>query len=328
MRLFIKDQLLFFIFYIGMLAIINLVYWLDREQNLVTTWYANFLSTLFFLLFLAIRYIKHRRMYAFLEKETQALDELNNPIGQAALPQAFEGMLKRTYRLHEEQLRLYEQKYNEHVTFIRQWVHQMKTPLSVIQLTLQDEDTEPARQILEETEKMRRGLQTVLYLARLDTFERDFYVTKVNLWKAAQQAVQENKGMFIRHHVYPQLEISNPCWVETDEKWCVFIINQLLTNAIRYSGDPEKKVMIRAYSHGINKVLEVEDQGIGIMEQDLRRVFDPFFTGSNGRIVRESTGMGLYLVKQVCDKLGHSIHLTSSPGQGTKVTLIFHGAVH
>ncbi|GAA0354514.1 sensor histidine kinase [Bacillus horti] len=327
MKLFIKDHVSLTLFFTGIMGISTLIYWLSGQQDIWITGYALFISSLFFFLYLIIRYIRHRKVYALIE-EQHSLEEMNNPTGETPLAEAFGAMLRQNYQMYEKRLRQYEQKTNEHVNFMNQWVHQMKTPISVIQLTLQDEDDVKSLSIKEETEKIRRGLQTVLYVARLDTFEQDFRVDKVNLWKAAQEAVQENKGMFIRNQVYPQIEMENPNWVETDEKWCVFILNQLIINAIRYSAGTQSKVTIRSYRKGINMVLEVEDHGIGIPKQDVKRVFEPFFTGENGRQIRESTGMGLYLVKQVCDKLGHSIELESEPNEGTAIRIVYHGAVH
>ncbi|MMZ57297.1 Sensor histidine kinase GraS [compost metagenome] len=101
------------------------------------------------------------------------------------------------------------------------------------------------------------------------------------------------------------------------------MINQILINAANYTADAGKNVFIRAYERETSTVLEIRDQGIGIVKEDLKRVFNPYFTGERGRQYHESTGMGLYLVREVCDRLGHKVELDSEPGVGTVVRLIF-----
>lgn len=173
-----------------------------------------------------------------------------------------------------------------------------------------------------ETDKLEKGLEMVLYSARLETFEHDFQVQQVSLRKITEQAIRENKRLFIKNEVYPELHVQSTV-VESDEKWLIFIINQLITNAVKYSAGKSRKVIISETRQSAQVELIVQDFGIGIAKTDVKRVFNPFFTGENGRLYRESTGMGLYLAKEVCEKLGHGIELESLQGEGTTVKLIF-----
>ena len=230
--------------------------------------------------------------------------------------------MKRQYRIYINELDRQETRRNDHLTFINQWVHQMKTPLSVIELITQENDDEHLESIREETDKLEKGLEMVLYAARLEMFEQDFHVEPVSLKVVIEEAIRENKRFFIKNHVYPEVHVSSTM-VESDEKWLEFIFNQLITNAVKYSTGKGHKVVITETKDRLETIVTVQDYGVGIPKTDLKRVFNPFFTGENGRNYRESTGMGLYLVKEVCEKLDHKIELTSIQGEGTSVQIRF-----
>lgn len=201
----------------------------------------------------------------------------------------------------------------------------MKTPLSVIELITQGQDAGDSsfESIKEELDLMRQGLDTVLYMARLETFEQDFYVEKVSLEKIANDVVHENKRIFIRSYVYPPIFINSEIMVYTDAKWCRFIFNQVLINAIKYSGGNGENIIISAFTKDLDVIFEIQDSGVEIPKLDLIRVFPPFYTGENGRKFKESTGMGLYLVKNIIEKLNYKIEIESDVEKGTKVRIIF-----
>ena len=171
---------------------------------------------------------------------------------------------------------------------------------------------------------MKTGLNTILYMARLRTIEQDFRIKPVALADIVHEVNRENKRFYIRSQVYPKFkEIKKGITVETDEKWLFFIISQFVNNAVKYSAGKSNTVIISVYENDSEAVLEVADFGAGIPDTDQKRVFDPFFTGENGRRFRESTGMGLYLAKSAADQLGHRIELDSQEGKGTTIRLIF-----
>ncbi|MGG4035463.1 sensor histidine kinase [Paenibacillus cisolokensis] len=242
------------------------------------------------------------------------------------------------YKAYMDELRRYRRRQEMHNHYVHQWVHQMKTPISVIELLAHDakqagtfdadETKRLCESVLEETERLTQGLEMMLHTARLDKFELDLHVGRVALHEAAREAVNEFKRLCIRHAIYPQ--VIGEGWAETDRKWIGFVIRQLISNAIKYSKlkPGSKKLVIRLVrtegSGGCE--LTVRDEGIGMPPQDLPRVFDPFFTGENGRVTGESTGMGLYLARQICSKLGHRLAIDSVPGEGTAVTIGFSSA--
>ncbi|RNB78731.1 sensor histidine kinase [Brevibacillus nitrificans] len=327
MKLFLRDQWAFAVFFLVQLILLLLIFTLDGYWNQSLMIYAMFLSVFFAGAFLVVRYLTHRAIYQRLSSPVQSLEELTQTHGNAALCRAMDETFLEHYRLYKEQLHAYENKQRDYTTFIQQWVHQMKTPISVIHLLLQNEDDPTAESVREEVDRIKRGLETVLYIARLDRFEQDFLVEQVTLRSLVQNVLAENKRLFIRNQVYPEVKIDETWRVESDEKWLAFVLNQLLTNAVRYSAGKSNKVSIRAYELGQNVALEVQDYGIGIPPEDIRRVFQPYFTGENGRKYPESTGMGLYLVKEICGRLHHGVELESEVGNGTTVRLIMSGVL-
>lgn len=154
-------------------------------------------------------------------------------------------MLDSQYGQYHAHLHRLEQRRQEYLTFMNQWVHQMKTPLSVIELTVEGQEDDDPRlvSIREEADQMRRGLETVLYVARLDTFEQDFSVEPVILRTAGGEAIHELKRFFIRNHVYPEIHIDSALVVQSDAKWIRFVLVQLLSNAIKYSAGAGKRSM-------------------------------------------------------------------------------------
>lgn len=322
--LFLRAHASLLIIIAAMLSTIAAVYWLGARRSEAVAGYAVLLGVFWISVYLFIHYQRNKKFYARLASAPDSLDQMLEKLDHAPMSQALEQLLQSQYRMMHQQLVAWEQQKNTHQTFINQWVHQMKTPLSVIDLTLQEQSASPyTASIREETDRLRAGLDTVLYAARLDSFEHDFQIKLVSLASAVHNAVHECKRLFIRSLVYPSVAEGPELFVRTDEKWLSFMIIQLLTNAIKYSAGEHKKVEIRTYTHGGQAVLEIKDAGIGIPSTDIRRVFDPFFTGVNGRHYRESTGMGLYLVKQACDRLQHEVEIESNTGEGTTVRLRF-----
>ncbi|GEB33303.1 MULTISPECIES: sensor histidine kinase [Brevibacillus] len=327
MKLFLRDQWAFAAFFLVQLFLLILIFAMDGYWNESLVIYVMFLSVFFAGAFLVVRYLTHRLIYQRLSKPVETLEELTQTYGNAALCRALDEKSLEQYRLYKEQLHAYENKQRDYTTFIQQWVHQMKTPISVIHLLLQNEDDPKSESVREEIDRIKRGLETVLYIARLDRFEQDFLIEPVAIRTLTQNVLAENKRLFIRNQVYPELKIEENWRVESDDKWLSFVLNQLLTNAVRYSAGKSNKVTIRAYERGQHVVLEVQDYGIGIPAEDIRRVFKPYFTGENGRKYPESTGMGLYLVKEICGRLHHGVEMDSEVGEGTTVRLVLSAVV-
>ncbi|OXM82949.1 sensor histidine kinase [Paenibacillus rigui] len=324
MKLFWKEQVPLLLFYCLQTALVPLLYWLTGDgRPLPIVAYGILLSSTVLAGFLIYRYFSQRALYKRLSRPVQELNELIQSHGSSPLAEALNELLQQVYRQVQDILHRHNRRTEEHISFINRWVHQMKTPLSVIQLTVQELDEPAADSILEELDRLQKGLEMVLYTSRLDNFEHDFTVGPVLLLNIVREAVADNRKLCIRKKVYPDIQVDDAQLVYTDKKWLRFMLGQLITNAVNYSAGIGRKVTFTTFARGEAIILQIEDEGIGIRPEDLRRVFHPYFTGTRGRQYKESTGMGLYLVREVCSRLGHEVELESEVGRGTKVRLVF-----
>ncbi|MFP7299579.1 HAMP domain-containing histidine kinase [Neobacillus niacini] len=323
MKLFLKEHIPLIIIYITQLVLILFVFWLDGYRDFSIGLYAAILSGCLFIGYMIYRYLTHRTFYKLLEEPDTSMDEIFEPGSRAPLAESLKLLLKSQYRQYQNGLHHYQNKLKNHIQFINQWVHQMKTPLSVIHLMIQDEDEPRFTAIGDELDRMKKGLDMVLYTARLDEFEHDFYVEMLQLEKVVRSVTSSQKRLFIRNRVFPSVDVDPSLIIASDEKWLSFAITQIVTNGVRYTTGDNQKIFFRGFKKNSNVVLEIEDEGVGIPKSDLPRVFDPYFTGENGRNFQESTGMGLFLVKQICDNLGHKVEVESTVTKGTTIRIIF-----
>ncbi|RXZ80607.1 sensor histidine kinase [Paenibacillaceae bacterium] len=324
MRLFLRDHFVLIMMQPLQWLLVIVIFWMDGYRNLLVAGYAAFLGCFLSAAYLIYRYVSHASYYKRLTVQPQTLDESLLDLGHAAVPHALKQMLDHQYNLLQQTLKQAERQQSTHRLFMNQWVHQMKTPLSIIELTLQENPkSEHHASIREELDRLQQGLDTVLYAARLHSFEQDFHVKTIRLPALVEQVIHDNKRLFIRSYVYPEVVHDGTINIQSDEKWLAFMLTQVLTNAIKYSAGNHQKVTVSTYVANGQAVVEVRDRGVGIPEADLKRVFNPSYTGENGRLFRESTGMGLYLVKQACQQLNHTVELESTVGEGTTVRILF-----
>ena len=286
--------------------------------------------------YVAYDWLRHRPLYRQLKAADGQFDDalrIASPVTGEE-----EALVRRLHDLHymyTTELLKHRREQERHLEYVRLWVHQMKTPVSVIDLQLQQppEPGEPEKMqawlasLREETERITDGLDTMLHAARLNRFETDLHIRKVDVVALLRQCVNERKAAFIRGGVFPRISAeSEPIEVETDGKWLRFVLHQLLSNALKYSrltGRSGLTLDLRIWREDRAVCLRVKDEGIGIPPEDLPRIFEPFFTGENGRLTKEASGMGLYLVKQTLDRLGHRLEVASRPGEGTAATIVF-----
>ncbi|MBC2257754.1 sensor histidine kinase [Listeria booriae] len=320
MRLFLKSHISFLLFALILALSTVGIFWLDGFRNGRLLLYVLFLWTVLAIVFLAIRYTGYRHIYKRLQNPEQVASEFQPDKG-SAFSQAFEYYLAKQYQAYQIDLQKWRSKDADRNIFINQWVHQMKTPVSVIELMTQNQSDPTLRSIQEETDRIKQGLDTVLYTLRLETFENDFVVEYSDLRTLVTEAVNEHKRLFIRQQLYPKVTIDEDFQFETDKKWFIFMLGQLLTNAIKYSPEKGSTIEINAVLEAKYCVLTVRDHGIGIEKADLPRVLRPFFTGENGRKFQESTGMGLFLVSEICQKLGYGLSIESEVGIGTTILI-------
>lgn len=206
-------------------------------------------------------------------------------------------------------------RLEDRVEYYTTWVHQIKTPIAAMRLKLAGEDSSLSRELKEELFRIEQYVGMVLCYLRLDSEATDYVIEEYPVDRIVRQALRNYAGQFIRRGltlVYEEI----PDRVVTDEKWLLFVVEQVLSNAIKYT--PSGSIEIRSREPG---VLCIKDTGIGIAKEDLPRVFEKGYTGYNGRKDKRASGLGLYLCRRILTRLGHTMTLTSEPGKGTEVTL-------
>ena len=226
--------------------------------------------------------------------------------------------LKKATKAMNNKLTEMEHKYQNYEEYIETFVHEVKTPLAAISLY---SDNKKDQELKQEVKKIDNLVEQILYYARSENTEKDYFVKKIKLSDIIHQVMMQNKEYFLVNNIL--IEVDNlEVVVATDEKWVIFIINQIINNSMKYMDKEEKKIQMKAVE-GKNKViLELKDNGCGIKESDISRVFEKGFTGSN-RKKEHSTGMGLYLCKKLCDRLHLNISIESKEGKYTTIKIIF-----
>lgn len=220
-----------------------------------------------------------------------------------------------------ERIHAIEREQKEYREFIESWVHEIKAPITGISLICENHKDELTRRIGLENRKIENCVDMALYYARADEVYKDYMIRKMDLDGIVLAVLLGNKYYLIQNNV--QAEVHCAHYVYTDKKWISFILNQLILNSVKYKKGDREKLLIYSEKHEKAVWLSVEDDGAGIKKEDLPRVFEKGFTGSNGRQNRRATGMGLYLCKELCRKLGIELSIFSDEGKGTKVILKF-----
>lgn len=209
-----------------------------------------------------------------------------------------------------------EHRYADMVDYYTVWAHQIKTPISSMRLTLQSQDTPTARQLLEELMRIEQYVEMVLAFLRLDSDSTDYLFRECDLDGIVRGAVRKFSTQFIRRRItlnYGPLSLR----VLTDEKWLAFVVEQVLSNALKYTPNGGE-VWIELEQPA---TLCIRDNGIGIAPEDLPRIFQKGYTGYNGRMDKKASGLGLYLCRRICANLGHRIAARSEPGKGTTIRI-------
>ncbi len=227
-----------------------------------------------------------------------------------------------------------EMKNQKDLRFLSTWVHNMKTPVSVTNLILQRyqlnqlSKEELLQGLVEENEKLNGQLDLVLNIFRMSEFEKDYLPTKVNITGSLNQIINQHQKQFIYNRVFPKVnKPDQDVYVLSDAKWNNLVISQIISNGIKYSrpleGVEAGKLEFTLQQAENKVILIIRDYGMGIPEYDMPRIYEPFFTGDNGRSTKGASGIGLYFCKEVLRMLGHELTITSKVGEGTTVTITY-----
>ncbi|MGI6068889.1 MAG: sensor histidine kinase [Blautia sp.] len=264
------------------------------------------------LFFYSRKYMKLQRMRSSLET---IVEEMPRPSDE--VEEIYQELLHRLYEANRELEKKWSTGYADLQDYYTIWAHQIKTPIAAMRLLLQTEETPVNRQLELELFKVEQYVELALGYLRTENISGDLQVQEFDLDEIIHQAVKKYAKMFILEKVSLDYRPVN-CRVITDRKWLEFVLEQILSNALKYTHQGKISIYMDTKRE---KTLVIEDTGIGISSQDLPRVFERGFTGYNGRKDKHSTGIGLYSVKKIMDKLSHVIFINSEVGKGTKVYL-------
>ena len=277
--------------------------------------------------YLVMSYYSRKREMEKLLKLAEQLEEryllsevMEKPEG--AKDQVYYRLLKLAGKSMLEQVNEVRREQAEYKEYVEQWVHEIKTPITAIKLLCENNQSQVAKELLAQLEKVNCYTEQALFYARSEHTEKDYSVRELRLFDVVHQSIAENKYLLLKNGVGIDLQETDDA-IYSDEKWLCFILNQLIVNSVKYRAE-QPVLKFYAEQQGSQIVLCVQDNGIGIDAGDLPRIFEKGFTGQNGRkALQDSTGIGLYLCKRLCDKLGIGIW-AESEGSGTMIRLVFH----
>lgn len=326
---YLKDQWSLLLGWLFFVLLTIFVMWL--APNILVDWtivgYLALIQAVFLFFYLLVRYLSKRHWWeklADLKQKSPLQSYLSG--GHTEEEKLVEDYINQLIREHQEVMQEAISNQQDQKDYIDSWVHEIKVPLAASELLVRsiefDIDDQKYTLLENELAKIDEYVEQVLYYARLDSFSRDYLIQEYELKSIIQPVIRSQANYFIQKNLRYEI-IGEDQRVLTDAKWVAFIFKQILSNAIKYTPDHREIIIsIEKNQQGIS--LAIKDSGIGIPKEDLSRIFDKGFTGSNGRLSKtHSTGLGLYLAKSLAEKLGIQLLAESIVGEGTTMTLFF-----
>lgn len=324
---FIKDKVIYIIFLILSIFAVQ-TFLLTVNTTLYVRVCIGIIPIILFIIALIIEYWTKNKYYKRINEKLEELDEKYLISELMEMPNFVEG--KKTKDIIQdagksmlENVNKYKYLQEDYKEYIELWIHEIKIPIATSKLIIENNPSEATKSINEELDKIENYIEQALYYARSNNVEKDYYIRKTNLKEIVNAAILKNKRSLLQNKI--NLEIHDiEKEVYTDNKWCTFILNQIIQNSIKYSQKENKKIEIYSEDKKEKVILHIKDNGIGIKKGEITRVFEKGFTGENGRIDgKKSTGLGLYLCKVLCTRLGLGIELNSEINLGTEIRIIF-----
>ncbi|MBT2691694.1 sensor histidine kinase [Bacillus sp. ISL-55] len=319
---FLKDRLLLIMFYLLNIVCVVVFFHLSEPAN-KEYFYPLTIGLFFLSVYLLIDWFRFYPANSTMEllRSGQNVELAANTEEQ----KVFQQLLHKAVSEYTKENNELKEQSKERISLMSHWMHHLKTPVSVVELILDNEEkTEALEKIQQENKRLHTSIEQGLTMIRMDQFENDFEVETVDLIASLRKLINARKKEWIYGSLYPAIESSEEdASIITDPKWNEILIDQIISNAIKYSSLKEgnKKLVFKVERVGNHIHLLIIDEGVGIPAYDIERIFQPFFTGENGRKLRNSTGIGLYLSKKIADKLGAKITIQSVHGEGTTVIL-------
>lgn len=277
---------------------------------------------------LAYDFFRRKQYYDELAEAWEGLEEKSYLCEVIEQPGFYDGkvmyqIVKQSGKYMNDRIAEKQQELIDYKEYVQTWVHEIKTPIAVQELLIENSRNPLTSSLEEETRKIEAYVEQMLYYAKSSSLEGDYIIQAVGLKTLVMDVIRKNKKMMVGAGVMPRLEQLD-YEVLADPKWMEFILSQIVTNSVKYCDKSRKPyVSFEGKEEGRMVVLTVADNGIGIPTQDVSRVFQKGFTGENGRLFKQSTEMGLYLCRKLCDKMEISMELSSCQGEGTQIAFCF-----
>ena len=324
---YLKEHLRLIFFFAVLMLFVNGVIIFDRSNRTLQsdTVYLNIVSFTLLFIYLLADYLIERRNIKRLLLESKS--EFSTPIlpkPHGRKDEIYQSIVNRMFRDYVNETGKLKDEFMENLDFMTAWAHEIKTPITTSKLLLQGDmshaDIESAN---EEIDKIEDYVDRVLYNARSGEFANDYLISSENLGSLVKESVKKHAVLFIRKHIELKDTVPDKLSVDTDRKWLLFILDQLFSNALKYT--PESgSISVSAKQSEKETVLCIEDNGCGIKSEDMGRLFKKSFTGQNGRAESsKATGFGLYLSQKLAKKLGAFITIESEYGKGTRAFVHF-----
>ena len=317
LKSYLKKNIKVYILFVVFIAIFFIMFYLYNLplEALIYTGSFCFLASVIASFSDFVNYRESYKKLKFLEKNI--LNDLEDlPKSLDIRIDYYHKIIEKLYEELEKLTQENRQKNTDMVDYYSMWVHQIKTPIAAMNFLLDNEEVDQ-KILQQELFKIERYVEMVLTYIRLDSISSDYVITKINLDEVVKDSVKKYATIFINKKIKLNY-VSHETMVISDKKWLSFAFEQILGNSVKYSS-AGGEITIETYE---NKLV-IEDNGMGIKEEDLPRIFEKGFTGFNGRYEKKSSGLGLYLCKKTLDKLGHHIEISSKAGEGTRIEITF-----
>ena len=324
---YLRSNYLIILLFIVIISIINLMLVSFKVENQAIMG-VNLTAILGFIIYVAYDFGRRKKFYNKFLNDLDLLDKKYLITEMIDKPEFYDGeiLYDTLYEIDKsmsEKIKEYSLNIQDFKEYIEMWIHEVKLPLSSINLMIHNNKELSDKKIVEQLKRIDDDVEQVLYYVRSENAEKDYLIKETELNKVIGNVAMKNKDILLENKIDFIVDVDDKK-VLTDSKWLEFIVNQIVSNSIKYiRNGVEHFIKITAEENNKNIILKIYDNGIGIEKSDIPKVFDKTFTGNNGRKIETSTGMGLYIAKQLCKKLGHKIAIDSKENEFTEVSLIF-----
>ena len=323
---YLKDNIISIIIYLITIILLFLMlnaFKLDMSVNILTT----IILLISGISIITINFYRKNKFYKSYLNNLNKLSKKYLILETIPEPDTYEEkiIVESLYEINKsmiENINDYQRNIIEFKEFVEIWIHEVKIPISSLVLKCHNNKEKYDKSLLSIIRRLDNNIDEILYYVRSENTEKDFSISEVDLKDIVHNISIKNKDDLLENNINFETNIKKVI-VNTDKKWLEFIINQIINNSIKYKKDKDSVIKISSREDDDKTILEIYDNGIGIPSKDIGRVFEKSFTGSNGRDQVKSTGMGLYIIKKLCDKLGHNIYIESKEKEYTKVIIEF-----